>query len=133
MAMNAQIASSDPLQVAQRFFAAIEKGEIDIVASLYHPKAVIWHNFTQKEITPAQNLETLMGFVRRAPTRRYANPRLLTTPRGFVQQHVLEAVRIDGRKLSLPACVVVEVEDGRITRIDEYFDTQPLNGWFDVG
>jgi ketosteroid isomerase-like protein len=131
--MNAHVASADPLHVARRFFSAIEKGEIDTVASIYHPKAVIWHNFTQKEITPAQNLETLKGFVKRAPTRRYANPRLLATPRGFVQQHTLEAVRIDGRKLSLPACVVVEVEDGHITRLDEYFDTQPLNGWFDVG
>jgi ketosteroid isomerase-like protein len=130
--MNAHIAPSDPLDVARRFFAAVEKGDIDTVTSLYHPKAVIWHNHDQIETTPEQNLAVLRGFVKRAPTRRYANPRLLATPTGFVQQHVLEATRIDGRKLSMPACVIAQVEDGRITRLDEYFDTVPLAGWYDV-
>jgi len=119
--------------VARRFFAAVENGDIEIVSAIYHPNAVIWHNYDGLETGPGENLEVLRGFIKRAPQRRYANPRLLTTARGFVQQHVLEATRIDGRQLSLPACVIAEVEDGRITRLDEYFDTAPLSGWFDLG
>jgi ketosteroid isomerase-like protein len=126
-------AAVTPAEVARKFFAAVERGDIETVSSIYHPNAVIWHNYDGLETGPADNVEVLKGFVKRAPQRRYANPRLLTTPRGFVQQHVLEATRIDGRKLSLPACVIAEVEDGRITRLEEYFDTAPLAGWYDLG
>jgi ketosteroid isomerase-like protein len=126
-------ASMTAAEVARKFFAAVERGDIETVSAIYHPNAVIWHNYDGLETGPADNVAVLKGFVKRAPERRYANPRLLTTSRGFVQQHVLEATRIDGRKLSLPACVIAEVEDGRITRLDEYFDTAPLAGWYDVG
>ena len=34
----------DPLEVADRLFAAIEAGDLDAVAALYAPEAVIWHN-----------------------------------------------------------------------------------------
>ena len=42
---------------------------------------------------------------------------------GFVQQHVLHGVRADGVAVTLPACIVCQVEHGRITRLDEYFDS----------
>jgi len=127
---NTVLAATD---VARKFFAAVENGDIETVSAIYHPNAVIWHNYDGLETGPAENLEVLRGFMKRAPQRRYANPRLLTTARGFVQQHVLQATRIDGRQLSLPACVVAEVQNGRIMRLDEYFDTAPLSGWYDVG
>jgi ketosteroid isomerase-like protein len=118
--------------VAQRFFAAVESGDIDTVAAIYHPGAVIWHNHDRTESSVRENLEVLARFVRRAPTRRYMDRRIMVTPHGFVQQHTLEATRVDGRRLSLPACVIGEVRDGRIMRIDEYFDTAPLAGWYDL-
>jgi hypothetical protein len=42
---------------------------------------------------------------------------------GFVHQHELRGVRADGVKLALPACLVCLVKDGKITRLDEYFDS----------
>jgi ketosteroid isomerase-like protein len=123
----------DAAAVARRFFAAVEQGDIATVSASYHPNAVIWHNYDGIETSPVDNVKVLAGFIKRAPQRRYANPRLLTTPTGFVQQHVLEATRVDGRKLVLPACVIAEVKQGLITRLDEYFDTAPLAGWYDVG
>ena len=43
---------------------------------------------------------------------------------GFVQQHVLRGTRKhDGARLALPAYVVCAVKDGKITRLDEYFDS----------
>jgi ketosteroid isomerase-like protein len=45
-------------------------------------------------------------------------------PGGFVQQHVLRGTRKhDGERLALPACIVCAVKDGKITRLDEYFDS----------
>ena len=45
---------------------------------------------------------------------------------GFVQQHELRGVRQDGVAVRLAACIVCAVEDGRITRLDEYFDSAQL-------
>jgi hypothetical protein len=36
---------------------------------------------------------------------------------------VLEGVRRDGARVALEACIVCQVRDGRITRLDEYFDS----------
>jgi ketosteroid isomerase-like protein len=130
--MNLQVATAGPLEVARRLFAAVERGDIETVAALYHSDAIIWHNYDRVETTREQNLEVLRAFVKRAPMRRYTHPKLIATEAGFVQQHVLEAVRVDGRRLSLPSCVVAEVTQGRIRRIDEYFDTAPLAGWYDI-
>lgn len=43
---------------------------------------------------------------------------------GAVQQHVLRGTRVStGEEVALHACVVIAVEDGKITRLDEYFDS----------
>jgi ketosteroid isomerase-like protein len=117
--------------VAQRFFDAVESGDIDTVAAIYHPGAVIWHNHDRMETSARENLEVLARFVERAPVRRYVNRRIIVTPGVFVQQHILEATRTDGRRLSLPACVVCQLKDGQIIRLDEYYDTAALAGWFE--
>jgi ketosteroid isomerase-like protein len=35
---------AEPLEVADRLFAAIEAGDIDAVRELYHPDIAVWHN-----------------------------------------------------------------------------------------
>jgi ketosteroid isomerase-like protein len=45
------------------------------------------------------------------------------TDDGFVQRHVLVVTNRAGRRVEVPACIVATVHDGRITRIDEYFDS----------
>ena len=41
------------LALADRFFAAIEAGDLDAVAGIYAPDAVIWHNSTRAEMSAA--------------------------------------------------------------------------------
>ena len=40
-----------------------------------------------------------------------------------LQQHVLEATLPNGERWAMDACVVVKVENGLITRLDEYLDS----------
>jgi ketosteroid isomerase-like protein len=116
-------AESDTQALAKRFFDAVERGDIDTLHACYAPEARIWHNTDALEQTRDENSETLRGFVRRIPSRTYAQRRLFVFDGGFVQQHALEGVRQDGVKVRLPACIVCQVEGGRITRLDEYFDS----------
>jgi ketosteroid isomerase-like protein len=117
------------LALADRFFAAIEQGDVAEVERIYAPDAVIWHNYDRADSTVAENLKVLGGLVRATTDRAYTSRRVLPTPSGFVQQHVLIAHRQDGRRLELPACILCEVKDGRITRLDEYFDEAAVKAW----
>lgn len=112
--------------LAGRFLDAIERGDVAAATACYAPDAVIWHNSDGAETSAAANRKTLEGFVRAAPERRYENRRVTAHENGFVEQHVLRARLADGRELALPACLVCEVRDGAIVRLDEYFDSAPL-------
>ena len=109
--------------LAKRFFDAVETGDIETLRACYAPDARIWHNTDDQEQSPDDNAETLRGFVRRISERVYANRRLEVFDGGFVQQHELRGVRADGVAVRLSACIVCAVGGGRITRLDEYFDS----------
>ena len=111
-------------ELAKNFFDAVERGDVGALKTFYAPDARIWHNTDGEEQTPDDNVATLKGFVERIPERKYADRRLHTFPGGFVHQHTLIGTRAkDGVKVELAACIVCAVENGRITRLDEYFDS----------
>lgn len=116
-------AEADMRALAKRFFDSVEQGDIATLHDCYAPDARIWHNTDELEQTRDDNAETLKGFVKRISDRTYANRRVRVFDGGFVQQHELRGVRADGVALTLPACIVCEVKDGKITRLDEYFDS----------
>lgn len=120
--MTSSFADS-PTAIAKRLFAAIEAGDIAAVEKLYAPAIVIWHNYDGVEQSLSENLRTLRWLTRNATDLRYEEIRLQETPRGFVQQHVLRATGPGGVRLEIPACMVGTVNDGQITRIDEYLDS----------
>ncbi|MFD1191589.1 nuclear transport factor 2 family protein [Phenylobacterium conjunctum] len=115
--------------LADRFFSAIEAGDIAAVGDCYADDVVIWHNDDKLETDKAANLKVLGGFIRIAPKRSYSDRRMILMENGFVQQHVLIAERADGRRLELPACLVIQVANGRITRLDEYLDSATVKAW----
>lgn len=115
--------------LANRFFGAIEAGDIEGVSSCYAPDAIIWHNDDRLETSPKQNLEILGQFIANVPKRVYANRRFFPVEGGFVQQHDTELHLADGRVLTLPVCIVFTVVDGKIQRLDEYLDRATLDRW----
>lgn len=115
--------------LADRFFGAIEAGDIDGVSACYHADAVIWHNDDGLETGPAQNLEVLASFIANVPKRVYANRRFFPIEGGFVQQHDTTLHVADGRVLVLPVCIVFQVDGGKIRRLDEYLDRKTLESW----
>ena len=119
------------LEVAERLFAAITAGDIDAVVAIYHPDVVVWHNTDGMEQTAQDNLIILRWVTHNIADLRYEEVRRAETPAGFVQQHVMRGIAPNGTPIEVPACVVCTVENGKITRLDEYLDathTAPLRG-----
>jgi hypothetical protein len=117
----ADLSSEDIDRIANPFFAAITAGNIEGVKAAYAPDAAIWHNFDDKEQRPEDNALTLAFLHSRAQNLQYTEIRRFASPGGFVQQHVLVGDAKAG-KLRMPAIIRFWVEDGLITRLEEYLD-----------
>lgn len=111
------------LDFAERFVGAIQTGDTATVRACYAPDAKLWHNTDGIEQTVDQNMKVLDWFIRTLPDRNYRVVRREALKDGFLQQHVLEATLPDGTKWAMDACVVVRIENGLITRLDEYLDS----------
>lgn len=119
------MAEQDDIRIlASRFFDAIEAGDIETMRDSFTPDAEIWHNSDELIVTRDQTARTLTGMIARIKDREYAERRLTVFPGGFVQQHVLKGRRVhDDGDVRLPCAIICKVENGRITRLDEYFDS----------
>jgi ketosteroid isomerase-like protein len=109
--------------LATRFIDAVEGGDVETAIACYAPDARIWHNTDGEAQSPAENAAVLEGFVKGVPTRSYDERRLNVFPGGFVERHVLRGATRRGVSFELAACIVCEVKGGKITRLDEYFDS----------
>lgn len=117
--------------IADRFFAAVENGDLDAVTALYHPDIRVWHSRDEADTDLEQNAELLRMFFARVSNRRYEIVRRHVFDGGFVQEHVTHGTMADGSVMRLPVCFLCHIgEDGRITRIAEYLDSSksPLSG-----
>ncbi len=109
--------------VADRFFGALEAGDEEAVVRCYAPDARIWHNFDQVSMTAHENAATLREFFSGFPTRRYSEVRRHHVPSyGLVQQHMLQLIRADGRKVDWPGCIILQIVGGKILVLEEYID-----------
>lgn len=117
---------ADKLAFARRFFAAVERGDLDTVRALYAPGAKIWTAQDPAERGPAENLAVLAWVKENIRDFRYEDVRCQPTPTGFVEQHTTCGTAPGGGAFRFAACLVVRVEDGKVTRLEEYFDTAPL-------
>ena len=119
----AELTDDEMHDLGNRLVAAIVAGDADAVRAIYAPDARIWHNFDQREQDVDENLRTLVDLHGRATGLQYTEIRRFTSPGGFVQQHVLVGTAAAG-PLQMPAMIRFWVNDGRITRLEEYLDTR---------
>jgi ketosteroid isomerase-like protein len=122
------VTERETLDLADRFFAAIPRGDTAALRALYAPDAVVWHNFDGKAQSVDENLRVLAWVARNVRDLRYEEVRRQVTPTGWVQQHVLRGTAPSGKPLEVPACIVFTVAGGRVTRVDEYLDSAHVAG-----
>lgn len=108
-----------------RIIAAAQAGDATDLYEIYADDAVIWHNTDDRTQSVERNARVLEAMDRFVSDREYTDRRVTAFEGGAVQQHVLRGInRSTGQKVALHACVVITVnDDGRISRLDEYFDS----------
>ena len=131
--MNTQVNlmnQADHLEVAEKLSLAYTNRDITALREVYHEGAEIWHNFDDLSQGLEENFVRLKAFLDVFSNMTFKNIRRFATEKGFVQQHDLAGTHINGEPLnSCPACFVVTVEAGKVTRLDEYLDLTPIAAW----
>ncbi len=113
---------SDDAEVLDRFYGALTRGDVAAARACVTDDFVAWHSFDQKEedlATAEQGWQRLAsGFAARAFTDVRRSP----VPGGFVQRQCFEATTAAGDVMAWPVCVLLTVQGGLISRLDEYID-----------
>jgi ketosteroid isomerase-like protein len=110
------------LDVANRLFGAIERGEYETVDGMWADDVTVWHTGDSQDNDRARALKVIRWFMNVTTSRSYEILDRQYFDGGFVQQHILRASR-DDASIEMRVCIVIKVDaKGRITRIDEYFD-----------
>ena len=111
------------LDVANRLFGAIERGEYETVDGMWANDVTVWHTGDSQDNDRARALKVIRWFMNVTTSRSYEILDRRFFDGGFVQQHVLRARRSDDASIEMRVCIVIRVDaEGLITRIDEYFD-----------
>ena len=114
--------------VIDRMYTALVAGDVAAACACYTADAVIWHGFDRLEMTRDDAAQSWAAMTVHFPERRVSDVRRHLTPTGFVHQLNWHGRAADGKWMGWPVCVMVEVRDGLIARLDEYIDRA---GWFE--
>ena len=117
--------SNDREHPSNIFFNSLAGGDFDRAYDVLTDDAVIWHNFDNKEQTAPENRAVLERFYDVLQNWAYAVQSRDDFTGGFVQRHRLTGV-VGAQRINIPICVVGRLRDGKIARLDEYFDPAGL-------
>ncbi len=114
--------SMDNVAVARALFDALSSDDDMHVRGLCAPGFTLRQNRGA-----AMDVQMLLHFNRLVHGivrgLRYEDVVCAATATGFVEEHAVRGTLADGTALDLAACIVADVDDGRVTRVREYVDT----------
>jgi hypothetical protein len=104
-------------EIAGLIADAIDRKQVGPLIARMAPGAVVWHNADRREIDAAAAFSAVAAT---PETYVIDQHRVIATPDAVVIQFVMRIATVE--PVELHCCMVVSVEDGKITRIDEYLD-----------
>ena len=112
--------------LANRFFDAIERADIDALEQAYAPDVEYWMNVTRQ----SQGLDAVLQlgrlFSQKVKGLHYEIESRDFFPGGFVQRCRITGELASGEALDVPLCLVIHLEDGRIVRLYEYINAASI-------
>ena len=118
-------------QLADILFDSIETNDFVRLGEVYTPETIIWHNADQAEKLLADYVTILQQFRQCARDWKYTTVRHIDIEDGFVRQMLVQGHTRGGHVFGGATCLVCTTKNGKITRIDEYFDTAGTTALFE--
>ena len=123
--------STDSLErvssVARNWEAACRSLDTEQILACLADDATVWYNF-QPDVKHSKKAygDLLEASKKTFYNQRYKDMRVHFHPGGFVEQATLEGDTANG-VVETPLLLIATVEDDRITRIEEYFDSSIMH------
>jgi hypothetical protein len=111
--------------VAAAWEAACRSGDPDRIVAQLGEDAIVWYNYEKIEHDRAAYRAILATSARRFRNVRYIDFRVHLHAGGFVEQATLEG-DTDAGPLSTPFLLSATVKDGKLVRLEQYFDATTL-------
>jgi ketosteroid isomerase-like protein len=117
---------ADKRRLAVAYATATRAGDVEALAAISEPDAVVWHNHDGVEVSLERSARTLAWLHRTVPDLSWEDVAMILTADGFVWRALLTGTAPGGR-LRAHTCAVVTLSDaGRVARADEYLDPAAL-------
>lgn len=117
----------DPVELGHRFMQAAGDGDAEAARECMHPDAQIWHNYDGVTQTVEENMQLMLRMKALSSKRVYQIHLMEAVAGGYVQRHTLHITSLDGeRTYSAEALALIEVRDGKISRIEEFINPAPI-------
>jgi ketosteroid isomerase-like protein len=121
------VTNEENLAVAAAYSAASRRGDVDAIAALSEPDAVVWHNYDDVEMELSKSARTVKWLFRTMPDVAWEDVAVLPTPTGYVWQAVITGTAPNGTAIRAHTCVVVTVSAaGKVARVAEYLDPSAM-------
>lgn len=108
--------------ILDRFFGSMQPCDTAALRDCLTEDAIVWHSFDRVMMRPDDVVKSWEGMATSFTDRSVTDVRRQQTATGYVQQHLFVVRGKDGVRKAWPVCIVVQIRDGRIARLDEYID-----------
>jgi ketosteroid isomerase-like protein len=118
------------LTMLDRFFGSMQPCDTALLRDCLTEDAIVWHSFDRVAMRVEDVVKSWEAMATSFTERGVTDVRRQQTPTGYVQQHLFVVRQQDGVRKAWPVCLVVQMRDDKIARLDEYID---LSAAFDPG
>ena len=108
-------------RTANTYFESLIEGDEAKMRSVFAPGATFWTNFSDRDVLIADSIPRWSSLAGTITNLHFEDVRRRGIPGGFLEQHTLCGVTEDG-EMAVKGCFVGTIEDGLITRLEEYID-----------
>jgi ketosteroid isomerase-like protein len=118
------------MNIIDRFFGTMQNCDTAVLRDCLTANAIVWHSYDRVPMQADDVVKAWEAMATNFTERGITDIRRQQTPGGYVQQHLFVVRLKSGARKAWPVCIVVELRDGKIARLDEYIDVSEA---FDPG
>lgn len=108
--------------VVEGFYEALARGDVGALRASFAPGAIIWHSFDGIAQDVDTAIKALEGLIAHSAKRGFEDVRQEPISGGLLRRQLFVLTLPDGVRKAWPVCLIIRIEDGLITRMDEYMD-----------
>ncbi len=124
--MSAEGSTKSPLAVVKDYFTALNDEDWDLMASVLHPELDLIPSGSRPRIGSDKAIAMFQKIFERFPVHQDNPTRFLEAGNTVVVEITFNGATQDGQKVAFDAVDIFDVEDGRIFRLSQWFDTAAL-------